>query len=395
MDALFLPQSLRVAVIGLYPWDPAIAPGGIRAAVFNLVAGLRRHPELDIHVIHCHSDIPRDDTRKEDNVVVHYLALPGRRIVPNMMTAVGRVADLLEILRPSVVHAHLHHFAVAALKAGYSPLWTIHGTPTGAASYAYRRSARLAAPLAGFLAGRYERQALSQVKEITTPDSGLQLRYAKRTQARWHVIENPVADDLFELDRQPVDGRLLMPASVIPLKDPLTMIRALALAGSRFPSLHLQIAGRTDFPGYLRRLKRESRRLGVADRIEFLGLQSRARMLQLYRQAKLVVLTSRIETAPLAASEGLAAGIPVVATRAGGTERIVQDGETGRLVAVGDARALAEAVSQVLGDDSLYRAMSEKARKSAEIRFRKDRIADQFLALYVQAGEGSRSSGKR
>ena len=67
----------------------------------RLVEGLRRRPELEIHVVHCHSDISRERTVAAGNVTVHYLAQPRQRLVPNMWTGVGKVARRLAAIRPA------------------------------------------------------------------------------------------------------------------------------------------------------------------------------------------------------------------------------------------------------------------------------------------------------
>jgi D-inositol-3-phosphate glycosyltransferase len=172
----------------------------------------------------------------------------------------------------------------------------------------------------------------------------------------------------------------------------MTMVRTIAAARARFPHLHLQVAGRADQPRYLKTIKKTCRQLGVADQVEFLGLQSQTQMRLLYSQAELVVLSSREEVSPIAAIEGLAAGIPVITTDAGGASYIVEDGAVGRVVEVGNAEALADAICQVLSDRVLYRIMSENARATAERRFRKDQVADDYLAVYQLAREGARAA---
>jgi glycosyltransferase involved in cell wall biosynthesis len=66
--------------------------------------------------------------------------------------------------------------------------------------------------------------------------------------------------------------------------------------------------------------------------------------------------------------EAMAAGVPVVATAAGGTEELIADGASGLIVPVGDEAALAEAASKVLSDPRLAGQLAEAA--SAEVRRR-------------------------
>jgi len=385
-----MPEPLRVALVSFYPADVTHISGGIRTVAYQLVEGLRRHPELDIHVIHCHSDIATDRTTHAGNVTVHYLALPRHRIVPNLLSGMGRVARLLGELRPDVVNAHAYNYSVAALRAGYNPVWTIHGVLSQEVHY----NPGLFNRLAFWLGSIYERQALAQVKEITAISPYIRESFQHRTQARWHLIENPAPDDLFTLERRPVAGRLLLPASVIPRKDPITLIRALALARQQLPHLHLQIAGRTNEASYVAQVRAVCEELGETEHVEFLGVQSQAEMRARYREAQLVVLSSREEVSPMAAIEGLAAGIPVVTTQAGGAGYIVDDGHTGRVVAVGDAPALSQAICQVLGDPATYHTLSLNARAVAEQRFRRDRVAAGYLAVYrLAAAQKQRGGG--
>lgn len=371
-------RPLRLALVSFYPADPARISGGIRAVSHLLVEGLRRHADLEVHVIHCHSDIAADRTTADGNVTLHFLALPRRRVVPNMAAGVRRIAATLRDIRPDVVNAHNPSFAVAALEAGYRPVWTIHGVPAEEVRYNPGLFNRLAFGLMGY----YERRALAGVREITAISPYIRASYAGRTKARWHLIENPAPDDLFALPRRPAAGRLLLPGSVIPRKDPITLIRGLALARRERPELHLQIAGRINETAYVAQVQAVCRELGQAEHVQLLGVQSQAQMRERYSEAQLVVLSSREEVSPMSAIEGLAAGIPVVTTRAGGAGYVVEDGQTGRVVDVGDAAALAAAILDLLDDPARYREFSVRARAAADARFRLDRVAERYLEAY-------------
>jgi glycosyltransferase involved in cell wall biosynthesis len=295
-------------------------------------------------------------------------------------------------LRPDVVNAHGHSFAVAALKAGYtgprSPIWTIHGVIGEEARY----NPGLFNRLAYGLAGRYERRALAEVREITAISPYIKERFAPRTKANWHIVENPAPVDMFTLERAPVPGRLLLAASVTPRKDLITALRAVALASKTAPELRLQVAGSLANSDYVAEVRAESEQLGVTNRVDFLGLQSRQQMRQLYREAHLVVLSSQEEVSPMSAIEALAAGIPVVTTRAGGAGYVVDDGKTGRVVNVGDAEGLAAAITQLLRQPDLYCEMARHARLVAAERFHPHRVADRYEAIYRsvwQAAQGA------
>ena len=360
---------------------------------YLLVEGLRGRSDLDVTVIHCHSDVAEERTVAADNIAVRYLPLPKQRIVPNMITGVGRIASALRELKPDVVNAHGHSYAVAAINAGYigarSPIWTIHGVIREEARY----NPGLFNKLAYALAGRYERKALRQVREITAISPYIRDRFAGSTGARWHIVENPAPEDMFELPRTPVPGRLLVAATVTPRKDLATAVRTLAQVLPSVPAAHLQIAGSLDETEYVEQVRSACRALGVADRVEFLGQQSRAQMRTWYREAELVLLSSREEVSPMSAIEALAAGIPVVTTRAGGAGYVVEDGVTGRVVGIGDATAMASAIADLSSNGELYGAMSRNACRSARERFHPKRVSDRYLEIYRTVWASARGEG--
>ena len=113
-------------------------------------------------------------------------------------------------------------------------------------------------------------------------------------------------------------------------------------------------------------------------------------MRERYGEAELVVLSSREEVSPMSAIEALAAGIPVVTTRAGGAGFVVDDGQTGRVVDVGDAEALARRHPRPAERSRALPGVQRAARDTAESRFRLDRVAQKYLDVYrlaaAQAG---------
>lgn len=128
-----------------------------------------------------------------------------------------------------------------------------------------------------------------------------------------------------------------------------------------------------------------------------LGLKDRARLLGnvenphlLYRAADLFVLPSRYEGFPFAMLEAMAAGLPVVATRFGGADEIVEDGREGLLVPTGDVAGLAGAIEAVLGDRGRMASMAASARIKAQ-RFSKAGMIEQTLAVLDRTA----STGRR
>jgi glycosyltransferase involved in cell wall biosynthesis len=107
-------------------------------------------------------------------------------------------------------------------------------------------------------------------------------------------------------------------------------------------------------------------RLGIAERVRFVGPQPRARVLELLRAADAAILSSAWENFPHMVVEALAVGTPVLATTAGGVGEVVRNGENGLLVDHGDERALGQAITSFFGDDALRARLRAHAATSVD-----------------------------
>jgi glycosyltransferase involved in cell wall biosynthesis len=114
-------------------------------------------------------------------------------------------------------------------------------------------------------------------------------------------------------------------------------------------------------------LQEQIRRSGLTGYVVLAGF--RTDLDQLLPGADVVVLPSFTEGMPNVALEASAAGAPVVATAVGGTPEVIADGETGYLVAPGDATAIAQRVRVLLQNAPLRDQMGSMARQRMQERF--------------------------
>ncbi len=112
----------------------------------------------------------------------------------------------------------------------------------------------------------------------------------------------------------------------------------------------------------------------------------------LIAQMDVLVLPSRREALPLVLLEAAKVCTPVVASRVGGIPEVVLDGETGRLVSVGDVEGLARALLELLGDDALRRQFGENSERHVAEYFNQDRYFGDFVALYHRLARRSNGS---
>lgn len=112
-------------------------------------------------------------------------------------------------------------------------------------------------------------------------------------------------------------------------------------------------------------------------------------MPECYGAMDLFVTASHREGFPRAAMEASAMGLAVVATDIRGCRQVVDDGRTGRLVPVGDASALAAAISELVAEPTRLAAMGRAARSKAIAEFDQQRQIDRTLAAYSRLSRGS------
>lgn len=151
---------------------------------------------------------------------------------------------------------------------------------------------------------------------------------------------------------------------------------------------------------YCRELRRLVERYGLVDYVHFLGALPHSHAMEELATADVFVLPSlSIDVLPNVVKEAAALGVPVVTTKTTGMGELIVDGLSGRIVAKGDARGLAEAIGSVLADPIKAAQMADRAREAVVQRFSIEvtsalRVAA-FDEIMVQAGCGAASSGNR
>ncbi|GAB4455775.1 MAG: hypothetical protein OHK0029_12420 [Armatimonadaceae bacterium] len=135
-------------------------------------------------------------------------------------------------------------------------------------------------------------------------------------------------------------------------------------------------------------------RLGLAERVTFVGKKNGAELAREYRQASMVVFPSRTpETFGLVGPEAMSHGTPVIATAVGGMTEWLEDGVNGLVVPPNDVAALAQAIDTLLSDPQRRIQMGCAGKQRHQTRFTPAHHVSALLHLFeaLQAGSVSRS----
>ncbi len=170
---------------------------------------------------------------------------------------------------------------------------------------------------------------------------------------------------------------------ITPWKGQHVFLEAAAQVHADHPEARFLIVGSAMFgeDEYERRMRSRRSELGLDDAVEFTGFRNDVP--EIIAALTILVHASVVpEPFGQVVLEGMMAGKPVVATRAGGVCEVMADGETGLLVPMGDAEAMARAIGSLLDHPDRAREMGLAGRTRAETHFSIERTARGVEAVY-------------
>ncbi len=166
-------------------------------------------------------------------------------------------------------------------------------------------------------------------------------------------------------------------AALVPHKGQRYLIEAAALVLQRVPDARFLIVGSGELE---QSLQQQIKRHHLEKHIFLTGF--RPDILSVHKGFDLFVMSSVTEGLGTSALDAMACGRAVVATRAGGLSEVVDHGETGLLVPVRNPEALADAIVQLLTDQTLREEYGRTGLGRAQRRFSADRMVAETAAVY-------------
>lgn len=354
--------------------------GGARAVVDQLLRGLSPD-EFEQALVCGHEEAPAGA------LVVHELT---REIRPWADAAATlKLAALFARRRPDLVHAHTYKAGILASVAGrLAGVRALIFTPHG---HIFADGARIP----GVPAGGAKRELLRWVTRagqacahhitaLSESDLRQQLDLRLAPPEKYSVIPNGI--DVARYEASP-RGRMFEGAPVLGCvgrftseKGHAVLIDAFARFRGAHPEARLVLVG---FGPLERELRERARGLGPS--VVFTGERDSAELLGSF---DLYAHPSLYESQGLAILEAQAAGIPVVATDAGGVRDVVRHGETGLLARPGDAGSLAAALLEMAAAPARARELAAAARASVSARHSLAAMLAAYARLYKGCREG-------
>jgi glycosyltransferase involved in cell wall biosynthesis len=345
--------------------------GGAQAHVLNLLQALS--PDFEVEVGTGEEGFLTEECRTR-GIPVHILPHLQREIRPFSDTrATLEVLRLLRQIRPDLLHAHTFKAGIigrfAANRLGIPSVYTVHMWPFGRSE---------APPMWRVFGPHFERMSAKQCDRIiTVADAGVEIAKRYRIAPAYKIasIHNGINDCDERASFGAASPIVTMVARFTEPKDHEVLLRAFAKlsAGPR-----LQFVGDGTMRG---RAERLAKKLGMTDRISFLG--DRSDIPALLAGSEIFVLASKSELFPISILEAMRAGLPVIASNVGGVPEAVTHAETGLLVPSQSVSAMTDALVRLTENRDLRVRMGRAGRLRFEKHFLASYMADRTRSLYL------------
>jgi glycosyltransferase involved in cell wall biosynthesis len=205
------------------------------------------------------------------------------------------------------------------------------------------------------------------------------------------VIPNAIELSVFRPPRQRTHDspvRLLFVGRFNAFKNVETLLEAISrLNEMGVNNFELQLVGDGERRANLERLTIDK---GLTRQVHFLGWVDRKAIVERYRQADMFVTATTWEGMPNTVLEGMACGLPVVATRASGLDELVKEGVNGYLVDINDSSTLANRLAELIENPYERHRMGKESRKMAEQEFAWEYITEQYVQIYERISKSER-----
>lgn len=353
---------------------PELDVGGAQMLTLNLIREIRKKTsEVQFQILlleAAHGSYLEEQCRQE-NIDVVYLGKE-KGFHPGILP---RITKAIKAFNPDVIHMHksrMHYFLLPILLSGVKKrLYTVHCLADKDTRSKWLRKLMSFA----FLYCHIPPVAISDLcRESLVETYGLRGDSIS-------CIYNGIDTDKFRNPEKRIapERGIMTFVSVGRLSSPKNyplLLRVAEKAHEQWPRAEFVILG----DGELREnVERQIEAQHGCDYVHLMGNVSDVNRF-LWR-ADAFLMTSDYEGLPLTVLEAMAAGLPIISTKAGGIVDVVENGENGLLVECGDEDGLVSAIGRLCASPELCIAFSEKSREFS-MRYSLDNMAEEYLRLY-------------
>jgi glycosyltransferase involved in cell wall biosynthesis len=376
---------MRAVLYTQFPLSVDKPRGGVSAAGLSLIRKLRENKDVDLHVICFEDQIEKDQIKKFGNATIHRLKASRMPQMIDIFWRPGRqrLKRYILDLKPDIVH-FAETYGLSIYNLPVPIVFTVHGFDHANIVTENQRMATLRS----FLWRFFEKRGFSRHRYIISINPYVRSMIEPHTKAKLFNINNAIDPTYFNIKHVPIKGRLFFAGWISPRKNPLTIIRAISVLIKQGIDVHARFAGEHSDSEYSLQINNEIKDLHLEEHISLLGRIPAIQIREELSQSQIFILPSLQENAPMAISEALAVGVPVISSNRCGMPYMIKDGETGFIIEPNDAEMLAKRIAHLVNNSEIYKKMSSAAKQSATDLYHPDVIAKKTYELYKNILEG-------
>jgi len=207
---------------------------------------------------------------------------------------------------------------------------------------------------------------ISNASAVTVPSEYL-LMSMKDIRPDFELIPNAInLNDYSFRAREHPQARLVWLRAFHAIYNPTLALECISLMTDKYPDIELVMIGPDKNDGSLKRTKELCAKLGIMDKVQFVGGVKKDEIPGLMAKDDIFISTTNIDNTPVSVIEAMASGLCIVSTNVGGIPYLLEHERDALLVPPNDPQAMADAVEQILKDPNLAARLSINARKKAE-----------------------------
>lgn len=367
-------SRLRLCLAGPYPRNPKSIGGGVDYIVYVLAETWAERVDLQLDVVAPVKGLEGVEVVRRGGTTIHYVGIPERRLVPNLVAQIGPVARVIREIAPDVVNSHHIATTAAAVRAQARVVHVIHGIEKREIAHKVGR-----ARIAGWLQATMDQIWLGRSDGVVSV-----CRYGldqfPSIAGRGAVTWAPVEDVFFQVPVMTPSKQFLYAGVIGRRKNLMALLRAMPRVHAEVPDAVLRICGGIGEADYADEARAFLARAGLESVVSLEGVVDRDVLAGYLGESVALVLPSLQETAPVVISQALAAGRVPMAAPAGGVPELIDDGRTGILFDPRDSDALATQMLALIRDFPRASSMGQAGREVARERHERHASADRMLA---------------
>src|SRR3989338_7738235 len=330
---------MKLAILGPYPidLDASKISGGVQAVIVNMVKGLSRFKDLEIHVVTASPDAEEEKEFMADGVSVHIVPFDNRFGNITFYSNIRkRICKKIQDIKPDIMHSHMFgYYTLAGMDTGHKKMIV---STHGISNSSWHRPSGFIEMIRYFSQDYIYNKCAKSARRIIVNSPYTKERLAKFTPSspkgeRVYELNNTVSSQFFDIDNNSEEpGRILFAGYVCDAKGVMTILEAFNILKKRYGYLTLNLAGEIADRGFYMKAVKYLNNNKLEGHVNFLGHLDENSLIDEYRKASVFVFPSKQDVAPVSVLQAMASAKAIVASNVGGIPYIIDDGVNGFLV---------------------------------------------------------------